>query len=319
MYFLTIKRIIITAIIILSLIWGVILYLLFSDTSYHLIVPQLPDIKGITSTIQTSVSPTGQLEPLKQNLILATGDGTAFAGNALLVTGAATPSAIIRNNELITFFNYFPANQKRTYGSIHQIKSLDSGQSWSQPAQIMIFDAPPLSVMPFTPKAIVLPNNKIKLYFLARKKDEEAVKLFAAVSEDGLKFAFDPTTSIDLEGKSLVSFALVILNNKMHLLGYTLDGAKSYTAHHAISYDTSVFTRLSDVIIKDSYYGQNTLATDGSKLILYGASDKGLWLSTSPDGNSWSSINYLNTSAMNPGVVKQGDLYYLFSTQASER
>lgn len=320
MQFLTIKRIIISALIILSLIWGVILFLVFTDSSYHLIQLPLPDIKGIATSVQPiDESKVRQLQPLQQDLILATGDGSSFTDKAVLVTGAATPSAILKNNELIAYFNYFPEGQRRSYGSIHQIKSVDKGQTWSNPAQIMIFNAPALATVPFSPKVVLLPNNKIKLYFLARKRDEEQTKLFAAVSDDGIKFAFDPSTSFELEGQSLISYAVTILDYKMHLLAYTREGSASFTAHHAISYDTSVFTRLADVVIKDSYYGQTSLVTDGSKLILYGASDKGLWKSNSPDGNSWSSINYLNNQTENPGLIYKDNLYYLFYTKTSER
>ena len=301
---LTIKKILIAGFLILILIWGLILFLAFSDHSYQLFVPKFIKTTSLNLGDKSSGVDLSQTGPWKQDLFMATGNGSSFDGKSFLAHGVATPSAIVRNNEVLVYFNYFPQNTRKGFSTIHLIKSTTNGRQWTQPLQVVINQSAGFTTVPASPKAIVTTNGKIKLYFLAKKPGDDRTKMFAAVSDDGQNFVFDPKTQFEIENESLISIAVNILDDRLHLMAYTQEGSLRSTAYHAISYDTNVFTRLADVTIKDSYYGQNTLLNDGNSLKLIGNSLKGLWSSTSKDGNTWSNPSYLSFNAQNPGITK---------------
>lgn len=308
----TIKRLLITGGFFLCLIWGTIFYLIMTDSSYQLFVPEFPKLSFSESNVQFIDS--NQAGPWKQDLFMGSGDGSSFNGKAFLTNSAATPSAILKNSDIVVYFNFFPKDQRRAYGQINWIKSSDQGRKWTKPAPIVIENTPNFTVSPFSPKAFVLPSGKIKLFFLSRQAGENTNKLYAALSDDGARFTFDPSTQMEIENESLISFTLTMLEDKMHLLAYTEQGAQTGTSYHAISYDGKIFTRLADVQIKDSFYGQNALITDGNQLKLIGTSNKGIWSSTSGDGNSWNSPSYMNFQAENPAVLQVGDNFRIFYT-----
>lgn len=310
---LSIRKILIWGIISLLLIWGVIFWLALTDKSYNLIIPTIPGFTGLGSGEVLSTEIVGD-GPWKQDLFMGNGNLSGFDGKSFLVHGTATPSAIYKNNEVVVYFNYYPQNNRKAFGSINWIKSSDQGRKWTMPSPIKLNGLPELSTNPISPKAIVMPSGKIKLYFIAKKKDENRNKLFAALSNDGVNFDFDLTTFFEIEEESMISFSLTILNDRMHLVASTGEGAQTGTFYNAISYDTKVFTRLKDANISESFYGQNSLVTEGNQLKLLGASSKGLWISSSKDGNKWSSPSYLNINVQNPGTIFTGDKYLLFYT-----
>lgn len=315
---LTIRKILAAGAIFLIPTWGLIFWLSYSDSSYQLFIPQLPQ------SIETQPQKVDEFPgagPWKQDLFMGTGDLNSFDGKSFLVRGAATPSAILKDNEIVVYFNYYPSNRRQSFGIINWIKSTDLGLNWSEPSPITIENMPDFSISPFSPKVLVLPNGKIKLYFLAKKTGEDRSKLFAAISDDGAKFYFDPDTVFEIEDEYLIAIALDLLGDKVHLFGYTAEGAGVNISYHAVSYDGKVFTRLADIKIEDSFYserssayGQNSLTKDGNQLVLLGASPRGLWSSTSGDGNNWSSPRYLSFNAQNPSVLKTGNSYRIFYT-----
>lgn len=309
----TIRKILIFGIIFLALIWGGIFGMVLADPSYKLIIPSIPAPLWLQKTpdLKVDLSVDG---PWKQDLFMGSGNLSNFGGKSFLVHGTATPSAIYKNSDVVVYFNYYPKDNRKVYGKIYWIKSSDQGRAWSQPTPVTIIGLPELTTSPISPKAILMPNGKIKLYFLAKKQADTRNKLFAAISSDGVNFTFDPTTSFEIEDESLISFSMTILNDRMHLFAATEEGSSTGTAYNAISYDTKVFTRLADVKIDQSFYGQTSLLTEGDQLKLIGSSDRGLWISSSSNGNNWSSPTYLNFYSQNPTAVFVGDKYLLFYT-----
>jgi hypothetical protein len=311
--FLSVKNILLIGIFFLLLIWGGIFALVLTDPSYKLFTPTLPVLAFFQETpnFKSDLTEDG---PWKQDLFMGTGTLSGFDGKSFLAHGVATPSAIFKNNDVIVYFNYYPSQNRKAFGSINWIKSSDLGRKWTKPAPIVLEGLPELSTNPLSPKLVVLPSGKIKLYFLAKKIHDTKNKLMAALSNDGVNFIYDPTTSFEIEAESLTTFSLTVLNDRMHLFASTEEGLQTGTAYNAISYDTKIFTRLADVQIGESFYGQNSLITEGDQLKLIGASNKGLWTSSSTNGNSWSQPNYLNFNVENPTAVFIGDKYLLFYT-----
>jgi hypothetical protein len=311
-----IKKILISGGVVLGLIWGIIFYLTLTDSSYQLFMPQ---ISNPASSNQAGVDTVdlNQEGPWKQDLFMESGDGSSYGGTVLLAHGAATPSAILKNNDMVVYFSFFPKDQRRLFGQIYWVKSSDGGNEWSQPAAITIENLPTLAFSPFSAKAMVLPTGQIKLYFLSKKAGEAHNKLLSAVSEDGARFIYDPSVSFEIENESLNSFTMAMLDDKLHLIAYTEQGSQTNNAYHAISYDGNVFTRLADIKIADATYGQSSLIEDNGKLRLIGSSPKGLWSSTSGDGNSWSTPTHIDHSADNPALLKTGDTYRIFYTDTA--
>src|SRR4051812_34209409 len=110
---LTIKKILALGGLSLVLIWGGILYLAFTDSSYHLLVPEFMNKTSLSSTQKASGVDFSQAGPWKQDLFMATGTGSSFDGKSFLAHSVSTPSAAVRNNEILVYFNYFPQETKK--------------------------------------------------------------------------------------------------------------------------------------------------------------------------------------------------------------
>ncbi len=313
MKLISIRTILFWGTICIILIWGVILSLAFTDRSFQLFIPSIPAFAWFKTDpdLQIDLPKDG---PWRQDLFMGSGDLSNFGGKSFLVHGSATPSAIFKNSDIVVYFNYYPATNRKAFGLINWIKSSDLGRKWTTPSPIYISSLPELSTNPISPQAVVLPSGKIKLYFIAKKLNQERNTLMAAISNDGVNFVFDPTTSFEIEDESLISFSLTILQDRMHLIAFTKEGQSSNMSYNAISYDTKVFTRLADIKIADTFYGQTSLVSDGKELKLLGASPKGLWSSISANGNTWSDPSYYNLSVQNPNTVYVGEKYLLFYT-----
>lgn len=303
--FFSIKTFLLIGLIWVSLIWGVIFFLVWKEpTTYHLYVPHLTINRPLAVQNQPKTD-FSQAGPWKSDLFMASGESSdQILGKSFLNHGIATSSAVVRGNQLISYFNYYPQENEQALGRVFTMSSSDNGSHWSRPEQVIFFNMPSIEKAPQRPVTILMPNGNLKMFFIAKKAGDSNSKLFAAVSKDGINFTFDPKTVFEIENESLISFGAAMDDGKLHLIAYTQEGQKTGNSYHAISYDGQIFTRLADIKIQDSYYGQGYLFSDQDKLVLYGNSDKGLWLSTSDDGNSWSSPNYLGVSGQNPVVVK---------------
>jgi hypothetical protein len=313
MQFFSIRQILLIDMFFLILIWGGIFTLVLTDHSYRLFVPTVELPTWLQKLPDIDLQPAKE-SPWRQDLFMGMGDINNLGGKSFLIHGTATPSAVVRNDSVVVYFNYFPPQNRQSFGKIFWIKSTDQGKKWSDPAPIVINDLPSLASYPISPQVVVLPSGKIKLYFLAKATQATHNSLYAALSNDGVNFTYDPTTSFQIENESLTAFTVAILGERMHLVAFTDQGALSQTAYNAISYDTKVFTRLADLKIEDSFYGQSHLTTQGGQLYLIGSSNRGLWKSSSNDGNSWSSPSYYGLPAQNPSAVYTGEKYLLFYT-----
>jgi hypothetical protein len=313
MQFFSIRQILLLGIVFLLLIWGAIFTLVLTDSSYRLITPSISLPAWLQKLPDIDLQPTAEA-PWKQDLFMGMGDINNLSGKSFLIHGTATPSAIVRNDSVVVYFNYYPSQSRQSFGKIFWIKSSDQGKKWSTPAPIVINGLPSLSSNPISPQVVVLPSGKVKLYFLAKATGTSHNSLYAALSNDGVNFTYDPTTSFVVENESLSAFTVAILGERMHMVAFTEQGAAKQTAYNAISYDTKVFTRLADLIIEDSFYGQSHLVAQGGELYLIGSSNRGLWKSSSRDGNTWSDPNYYDLPAQNPSAVYTGEKYLLFYT-----
>jgi hypothetical protein len=313
MQFFSIRQILLLGIILLILIWGSIFTLVLTDHSYHLFTPTITLPSWLQHKPAVTNNPT-QEAPWKQDLFMGSGDINNFSGKSFLVHRTATPSAIFRDNAAVVYFNYYPSENRKAYGSIFWIKSTDLGKKWTSPMPIAIKNLPETQTTPISPQVVLLPSGKIKLYFLAKTANATRNSLFAALSTDGVNFEYDPTTHFEIENESLMAFAITILGERMHLVAFTQEGAQSNTAYNAISYDTKVFTRLADLTIADSVYGQSHLTSQAGELYLIGSSNRGLWKSSSRDGNSWSNPIYYGQKVQNPSTVFTGEKFLLFYT-----
>lgn len=313
MHFFSIRRLLLVGIICLTLIWGSIFTMVLTDPSYQLFIPTISLPSWIQKLPDIQVEPTKNA-PWKQDLFMGSGDINTFSGKSFLIHGTATPSAVFRDNSVVVYFNYYPSQDRKKYGSIFWIKSADQGRNWTQPAPIVISGLPPLQTYPISPQVVLLPAGKIKLYFLAKAENAPHNKLYAAISSDGVNFNYDPSTNFEIENESLIAFTVAILDERMHMVAFTKEGSTTNTAYNAISYDTKVFTRLADLTIEDAFYGQSHLVVRGKNLYLIGSSSKGLWRTSSSDGNVWSNPAYFNLPAQNPTAVNVGEKFLLFYT-----
>jgi hypothetical protein len=243
-----------------------------------------------------------------------TADGTA---STVATFGRADVSSIARlqDGRLAIACKAFPKDDRAHFNRIAVRFSSDDGRTWGEPKPIVMANMDVALAPPFDPALVVLPDGRVRLYFITHTGTDAApgqTAVHSATSTDATHYDYEPGVRFTVPGRVVVDCAAALHEGVFHLVvpdngtpaeflerrrrGEPQPGGNGY---HATSTDGLVFTRAADLPLsstRDRWFGN--LLSDGSQLLFFG-SGPGPWPMTSADGKRWAPAV---TSMRMPGV-----------------
>lgn len=226
---------------------------------------------------------------------------------------AGVPSlARLADGRLIAAHQWFPEKDPAGFDKVAVRFSDDDGASWTAPAAIQLSGLPDGYRSPFDPTLLPLPDGRIRLYFTtntARTFEQARPWIASAVSDDGVRYVFEPGVRFAVPAEVVIDCAAVLQRGVFHLYAPIQEGKGR--GYHATSADGLAFTRQADVSLPDvRWLGAAT--SNGERIRFYGTGDPGVWSGTSPDGAAWTLQERIPVQGADPGVVEQPDGSRLF-------
>jgi hypothetical protein len=243
-----------------------------------------------------------------------TADGTA---STVATFGRADVSSIARlqDGRLAIACQAFPKDDRAHFNRIAVRFSSDDGRTWGEPKPIVMANMDVALAPPFDPALVVLPDGRVRLYFITHTGTDAApgqTAVHSATSTDATHYDYEPGVRFTVPGRVVVDCAAALHEGVFHLVvpdngtpaeflerrrrGEPQPGGNGY---HATSTDGLVFTRAADLPLsstRDRWFGN--LLSDGTQLLFFG-SGPGPWPMTSADGKLWAPAV---TSMRMPGV-----------------
>jgi hypothetical protein len=243
-----------------------------------------------------------------------TADGTA---STVATFGRADVSSIARlqDGRLAIACQAFPKIDRAHFNRIAVRFSSDDGRTWGEPKPIVVANMDVALAPPFDPALVVLPDGRVRLYFITHTGTDAApgqTAVHSATSTDATHYDYEPGVRFTVPGRVVVDCAAALHEGVFHLVvpdngtpaeflerrrrGEPQPGGNGY---HATSTDGLVFTRAADLPLsstRDRWFGN--LLSDGTQLLFFG-SGPGPWPMTSADGKRWAPAV---TSMRMPGV-----------------
>ena len=241
-------------------------------------------------------------------------DGTA---STVATFGRADVSSIARlqDGRLAIACQAFPKDDRAHFNRIAVRFSGDDGRTWGEPNPIVVANMDVALAPPFDPALVVLPDGRVRLYFITHTGTDASpgqTAVHSATSTDATHYDYEPGVRFTVPGRVVVDCAAALHEGVFHLVvpdngtpaeflerrrrGEPQPGGNGY---HATSTDGLVFTRAADLPLsstRDRWFGN--LLSDGSQLLFFG-SGPGPWPMTSADGKRWAPAV---TSMRMPGV-----------------
>lgn len=234
--------------------------------------------------------------------------GDTFTAAELFEDASGVPCVITDlRGRLVAAFQWFPIGSPH-FDRVAVKVSEDGGRSWSAPAPIVVDGLPDGYQRPFDPTLVLLPDGRIRIYFSCSPAGsrilDASVGTFSALSEDGVRYTFEPGVRFAGDGRPAIDPAVVRLGDTWH---YTAPiGRPDEGAYHAVSGDGLTFVRLPDIPSVGGVNWTGNLIAHGRGMRFYGttgADPRGAWWSESEDGLSWSDPQHLGFMAGDPGVA----------------
>ena len=232
-------------------------------------------------------------------------DGTA---STVATFGRADVSSIARlqDGRLAIACQAFPKDDRAHFNRIAVRFSSDDGRTWGEPKPIVMANMDVALAPPFDPALVVLPDGRVRLYFITHTGTDAApgqTAVHSATSTDATHYDYEPGVRFTVPGRVVVDCAAALHEGVFHLVvpdngtpaeflerrrrGQPQPGGNGY---HATSTDGLVFTRAADLPLsstRDRWFGN--LLSDGSQLLFFG-SGPGPWPMTSADGKRWAPV-----------------------------
>lgn len=267
-------------------------------TALNLTIPPTPDRRQIEAQY-----PNG---PWSRDLNFAVSqDGTTFSGQQTFVRRAGVPSVIEdAAGRLIAAFQWFP-EQGEGWDRVAVIISNDQGATWSEPVPITVNGMPPAYQRPFDPTLALLADGRIRLYFTSTMGPGSNLKIFSAVSVDGVNYDFEENARFALENAWAYDCAAAAWNGVWHLM--TPVGNRGFA--HASSTDGLSYSQ--PLVIDSPGNWLGNLLVCGQKLRFYGSGPGPIWWSESGNGTEWSQPIMTNVGGGDPAVVTLSNGTYL--------
>lgn len=252
-----------------------------------------------------------------------TADGTA---STVATFGRADVSSIARlqDGRLAIACQAFPKDDRAHFNRIAVRFSSDDGRTWGEPKPIVMANMDVALAPPFDPALVVLPDGRVRLYFITHTGTDAApgqTAVHSATSTDATHYDYEPGVRFTVPGRVVVDCAAALHEGVFHLVvpdngtpaeflerrrrGEPQPGGNGY---HATSTDGLVFTRAADLPLsstRDRWFGN--LLSDGSQLLFFG-SGPGPWPMTSADGKRWApAVTSMRMPGVDPCAVRLRD------------
>jgi hypothetical protein len=252
-----------------------------------------------------------------------TADGTA---STVATFGRADVSSIARlqDGRLAIACQAFPKNDRAHFNRIAVRFSSDDGRTWGEPKPIVVANMDVALAPPFDPALVVLPDGRVRLYFITHTGTDAApgqTAVHSATSTDATHYDYEPGVRFTVPGRVVVDCAAALHEGVFHLVvpdngtpaeflerrrrGEPQPGGNGY---HATSTDGLVFTRAADLPLsstRDRWFGN--LLSDGSQLLFFGTGP-GPWPMTSADGKRWApAVTSMRMPGVDPCAVRLRD------------
>lgn len=225
--------------------------------------------------------------------------GRAVRRDALHVSSIAR----LKDGRLAIACQAFPADDAAHFNRIAVRISGDDGRTWGEPEPIVIAKMDAALAAPFDPALVVLPDGRVRMYFITHTGTDAApgqTAVHSAISTDAVHFDYEPGVRFTVPGRVVVDCAAALHDGVFHLVvpdngtpaeflgrrrsGEPQPGGNGY---HATSTDGLAFTRAADLPLpstRDRWFGN--LLSDGTQLLFFGTGP-GPWPMTSADGMRW--------------------------------
>jgi hypothetical protein len=252
-----------------------------------------------------------------------TADGTA---STVATFGRADVSSIARlqDGRLAIACQAFPKDDRAHFNRIAVRFSSDDGRTWGEPKPIVMANMDVALAPPFDPALVVLPDGRVRLYFITHTGTDAApgqTAVHSATSTDATHYDYEPGVRFTVPGRVVVDCAAALHDGVFHLVvpdngtpaeflgrrrsGEPQPGGNGY---HATSTDGLSFTRKADLPLpstRDRWFGN--LLSDGTQLLFFGTGP-GPWPMTSADGMQWAKpAAPVRMPGIDPSVVRLRD------------
>lgn len=236
--------------------------------------------------------------------------------------------ARMKDGRLIAAYQGYPPDDAKAFNRTAVRFSSDEGRTWTAGEPIAVAGLDAGLAPPFDPTLVVLPDGRLRLYFISYatldgRPGPTAVR--SAITTDGLRYDFEPGVRLAVEGRVVVDAAAALHAGTFHLVvpdngtpaeflgrrqrGETQPGGNGY---HATSADGLAFTRVADLPLpssRDRWFGN--LLSDGKTLCFFGTGP-GPWPMASTDGRTWEPAKpAIPVDGVDPAVAKLTDGSFL--------
>ncbi|MBI4612229.1 MAG: exo-alpha-sialidase [Planctomycetes bacterium] len=261
--------------------------------------------------------------------LLESDGGIEFGSARQVVRGVGVPTLIAdRSGRLVALFQWFPEDREDAFDRVAVSFSEDSAKSWSDPRPIVIDEFPRELLRPCDPTVVELQDGRFRLYFTSATKGarwpskdpREAVPgIYSAISEDAIRWRFEPGVRLAVEGEPVIDCAAARLGKTWHLYSPVQD--VEGRAYHAVSEDGLAFERRPDVSlpVRGSWLGC-AVAVEGALRFYGSGGGRGGWSATSRDGEDWELDEGASRElGADPGVARAPDGRWILVGTHQER
>jgi hypothetical protein len=268
--------------------------------------------------------PQGNRGPWNNDVDIIRIDAAGNQTNLGAFTGAGVSTVTrMADGRLIAAFQYFSTSDPQRFDRIATSISSDEGKTWSDPFTVQL-DGYEVDLMrPFDPTLVALPDGRLRMYFTSNRSPDfraSVPQIYSAISDDGLRYTFEPGVRFGLEGRIVIDCAVAIHQGVFHMIvpnngsveemRQSQQGAGNAGAskgYHAVSKDGLAFTRVDDLNLGPQDRWLGNMQSDGSELRFFGTGPSS-WPISSSDGIQWSRTEpTLRLPGADPAAVRLRD------------
>lgn len=269
-------------------------------------------------------------------LVYRTGAGTKVEQLARFPRAGVSTLARLQDGRVVAAHQHFPENNRADFDKVAVRFSSDEGRNWTEPQVIHLEGLPTGMRFPFDPTLVPLPDGRVRLYFTSLKGqrfEQNRPAIYSAISSNCIDFIFEPGVRLGIEGRPVIDCAAVLHHGVFHLFspdnGNALnpdapqaersERAREGTAYYATSNDGLNFTRQPDVQMGGGRRWLGNVQSDGQLIRFFGTGNRGVWMGTSTNGQSWAADETFRAPGADPGAVKLKDGGWLISGTGPRR
>lgn len=227
--------------------------------------------------------------------------------DTVFVESGGVPSVIQdESGRLVAAYQWFDCETDTAFDKVAVSFSEDEGKTWTYPTPIEVAGLPNEFSRPFDPTLVSLANGRIRLYFTSSEgslKEDGNINIYSAISEDGIHYDFEDGERFGLDEERAYDSAVAFWKGLWHLV-VPQNVVKPFGAYYATSEDGLHFTQQASLYTEseENWTGNFVVVLD-EVLRFYGTPSKSNWIIETMDGETWSSVRYLESKGGDPAVV----------------